>query len=354
MNDLNYLMKQNSFSLQKNRKQEFLTKYLNKLTLYHYKRSNLYKKILNALGYNKKKLYNISDIPYIPIRLFKYFDLLSINKKQVIKTLHSSGTSNSSLSKIYLDKKNASNQIKVLQKIFSHFLGNERLPMLIVDVKPSKIDRIRLNARTAAINGFSIFGKDHTFLLKNEKEINYKALNKFLKKYNNQKFLVFGFTSLIYENLIKKLEIQLLKNDFKNSILIHGGGWKRLQKLNISNNEFKKELFNKLKIKNIHNYYGLVEQTGSVFIECKCGYFVSSNFSDVMIRGPNFELLNNRQKGFIQLISLLPTSYPGHNIITDDIGEIVEDFYCKCGLTGKKFLVHGRVEKAEIRGCSDI
>ena len=131
---------------------------------------------------NKSKLYNISDIPYIPIRLFKYFDLLSINKKQVIKTLHSSGTSNSSLSKIYLDKKNASNQIKVLQKIFSHFLGNERLPMLIVDVKPSKIDRIRLNARTAAINGFSIFGKDHTFLLKNEKEINYKALNKFLKK----------------------------------------------------------------------------------------------------------------------------------------------------------------------------
>ena len=107
-------------------------------------------------------------------------------------------------------------------------------------------------------------------------------------------------------------------------------------------------------ISNIHNYYGLVEQTGSIFLECKCGYFVASNFSEVLIRGPNFELLKNKQRGFIQLISLLPTSYPGHSIITEDIGETVDETNCKCGLGGKKFLVHGRVEKAEIRGCSDI
>ena len=54
------------------------------------------------------------------------------------------------------------------------------------------------------------------------------------------------------------------------------------------------------------------------------------------------------------MISLLPTSYPGHSIITEDIGETVDETNCKCGLGGKKFLVHGRVEKAEIRGCSDI
>ena len=150
------------------------------------------------------------------------------------------------------------------------------------------------------------------------------------------------------------MNLKLLNYDFRNAILLHGGGWKKLESLNISNNKFKKKLFKRLKISNIHNYYGLVEQTGSIFLECKCGYFVPSIFSDVLIRGPNFELLKNKQKGFIQLISLLPTSYPGHSIVTDDIGETVDEINCKCGLRGKKFLVHGRVEKAEIRGCSDI
>ena len=108
-----------------------------------------------------------------------------------------------------------------------------------------------------------------------------------------------------------------------------------------------------LNLKNIHNYYGLVEQTGSIFLECKCGYFVTSNFSDVLIRDKNFKLMKNNQKGFLQLFSLLPTSYPGHNILTEDIAETIDEKKCKCLLNGKKFLVHGRVEKAEVRGCSD-
>ena len=53
----------------------------------------------------------------------------------------------------------------------------------------------------------------------------------------------------------------------------------------ISNLLFRKNLFEKLKIKNITNYYGLVEQTGSIFIECeRCKSFVSSIFSEVLIK----------------------------------------------------------------------
>jgi len=64
--------------------------------------------------------------------------------------------------------------------------------------------------------------------------------------------------------------------------------------------------------------------------------------------------LKNKQKGLIQLISLLPTSYPGHNILTEDIGEVIGEDDCKCGLKGKYFLVHGRAKEAELRGCSDV
>ena len=98
----------------------------------------------------------------------------------------------------------------------------------------------------------------------------------------------------------------------------------------------------------------MVEQTGSIFIECKFGYFHTTIYSDILIRNSNFDINNFNSVGLIQLISLLPTSYPGHNILTEDLGEIIGEDDCLCGLKGKYFKVHGRVKEAELRGCSDV
>ena len=354
MEFINKLLKKDIFLANKKEKLLLFRKSLNRLTHHHFKNSSKYKKILNFLGYKNRKIYEIDKVPFIPIRLFKEFDLISVKKDKIIKTLSSSGTSSNKRSKIFLDKENALNQFKVLQKIINTILGKERLPMLIVDKKIKNIDRNSFNARIAAINGFSIFGRDHTYLLNQNGEIDYDVLNIFLKNNHNKKFFIFGFTHFIYENLIQKLSKKLIFSDFRNSILLHGGGWKKLEEIKISNKIFKKYLKKKLNLKNIYNYYGLVEQTGSIFIECKCGYFVASDFSEVLVRDANFNTLNVGQKGFLQLMSLLPTSYPGHSLITEDIGEIVDENSCNCSLEGTKFLVHGRLPKAEIRGCSDI
>ena len=75
-----------------------------------------------------------------------------------------------------------------------------------------------------------------------------------------------------------------------------------------------------------------------------------SNFSDIVIRDENLKIKKSG-KGFVQLISLLPKSYPGHNILTEDIGEIAS---CKCGFKGKCFKIYGRAKNSEIRGCSDV
>tara|TARA_B110001452_G_scaffold253508_1_gene244299 strand:- start:16389 stop:17456 length:1068 start_codon:yes stop_codon:yes gene_type:complete len=353
MRDLEKLLSEDPYSMDKQKKNLFFKNYLNKLTLHHSNNSKEYKKLINYLGYSTSKKNEIDKIPFIPVRLFKELNLLSVNKDKVIKVLSSSGTSGNKTSKIYLDKKNALNQVKVLQKIMNKILGNERLPMLIIDKNIKNINRANFSARVAAINGFSLFGREHTFLLDERNNIDYMELNKFLSKYGNGKFFIFGFTSFVFENLLEKLKIDKINLDFKNAILLHGGGWKKLENKKISNKVFKKKIFKKLNLQNIFNYYGLVEQTGSIFIECKCGYFITSNFSDVLIRDSNFNLLKDNQKGFLQLFSLLPTSYPGHNILTEDIGEIINSTKCSCNIKGKRFLVHGRVEKAEIRGCSD-
>ena len=354
MNYIKQLLKNDFFTNNTKKKYFHFEKNLNYLTKYHYRNSENYKKILTFLDYNPKKYYKIDMLPFISTRLFKNYDLLSKKKQNIIKILNSSGTTSSQKSKIFLDKENASNQFKVLQKIMNKVLGKDRLPMLIVDKKNINQRRDNFNARIAAINGFSMFGRDHVYLLDNKGNIDYRTLNKFLEKYNKQNFFIFGFTSFIYENLIKKISNKKIKFKFDKGILLHGGGWKKLETLKVSNKEFKQKLKKKLNLKIIHNYYGLIEQTGSIFIECKCGYFVASDFSEVIVRDKYFNSLGFGKKGFLQLMSLLPTSYPGQNILTEDQGELVNEKMCNCKMQGTKFIVHGRIAKAEIRGCSDI
>jgi len=355
MHFLNNLMNQNAYSLDETSKSKFFKKYLNFLTTFHYKKSNLYKSYLNGINYNVKKNNNLSDIPFLPVRLFKEFDFLSIKKKEIYKTLLSSGTTSKNLSKIYIDKANALNQIKVLQKIFNNLIGSSRLPMLVIDKQINNIDRNSFNASIAAINGFSIFANEIVYLLDHNNDINYKILNNFLKRNHKKKFLIFGFTSNVYINLIKKIDISKVSvKNLSNAFLIHGGGWKKIEEKKISRNKFNLNLNIKLGIKNIRNYYGLVEQIGSIFFECKCGYFIASNYSDIIIRDENLNICKKGEKGLVQLVSLLPTSYPGHSILTEDIGEIVNDNSCKCYGYGTRFIIHGRLKNAELRGCSNI
>jgi len=332
------------------RKQFF--KEISKLTKFHYNNSKEYKKIINLL-YPEKIIKTVDSIPFIPAKLFKDMDLKSIPDNKVFKILESSGTSGGKPSKIYLDKENAKRQTLVLNEIVSNILGKKRIPMLIIDEKKNIFNPKKFDAKTAAILGFSLFGNSHHYLIE-DKKINYKNLNNFLDKYSTSNFLIFGFTSYIYQFLLKDFEKNKIKKNFSKGILIHGGGWKKMEAIKISNKIFKKKLNEKLKLQNIFNYYGLIEQTGSIFFECQnCNCFTTSKYSDVLIRDKNFKILPSNKKGFIQLLSLLPKSYPGHSIITEDIGEIIDN-NCNSCFGKKKFLVHGRAEKSEVRGCSDI
>ena len=139
----------------------------------------------------------------LPINMFKVFDLMSVKKSKIIRKVFSSGTSGE-LSKIFLDKENSNNQMKVLTKIMKNILGNERLPMLIIDQDPLSNRKQNFNAKSAAIFGFSLFGKNHCYILDKNKNIKLKLLKSFLKKYKNKKFIIFGFTSQIFEYLLKK------------------------------------------------------------------------------------------------------------------------------------------------------
>ena len=332
-------------------KESFLDK-IYELNKFHYNNSEEFKRIMDFLhSSNKEK--TLENLPFLPAKIFKEVELKSVSKKNIFKILYSSGTSGSKRSKIFLDKDNARTQTLVLNEIVSKIIGKKRLPMLIIDEKKKIFDPKKFDAKTAAILGFSLFGHNHNYLLKND-QIDYENLNNFLEKYSKERFLIFGFTSSVYEYFIKMLDVSKIFKDFSNGILIHGGGWKKMENIKVSNYTFKKNLNEKLKLTKIFNYYGLIEQTGSIFFECdRCSCFSPSKYSDILIRDKKFEVIKDNRKGFIQLISLLPRSYPGHSILTEDIGEIIDN-NCNYCLGKKKFIVHGRAEKSELRGCSDV
>ena len=82
---------------------------------------------------------------------------------------------------------------------------------------------------------------------------------------------------------------------------------------------------------------------------------MASIYSDIFIRDENLEIIyENKKKGFLQVMSLLPTSYPGNSLLTEDIAEMRNDIKCDCSQGGKKFIIHGRSKNSEIRGCANI
>tara|TARA_B110000259_G_C14013981_1_gene400622 strand:+ start:1505 stop:2569 length:1065 start_codon:yes stop_codon:yes gene_type:complete len=351
----NFLKRKDPFEFDANLKKKFL-EILIKLTKIHQKKCKNYYKIIKKIKF--KKTSTIEDLPFLPSSIFKEIELYSMRRKKIFKTLKSSGTSGQNVSKIFLDKKNAKMQTLVLSKIFKSILGEKRLPILFFEKNLLSTNKKLFDAKMAAILGFSIFGYDHTYVVDENSQIDFKKLNSFLRKYSKKKFIIFGFTSNIYEYLINKLNKKYLDHSLKNAILIHGGGWKKMENIKVDNSKFKNLLFTKLKIKDVINYYGMVEQAGSVYLECqKCHFFKTSIFSDVLIRDERFASIKKNdkknKKGLLQVLSILPTSYPGHSILTEDLGEFAKK-KCSCGFSGTRFLVHGRSKLSEVRGCSDV
>ena len=65
-------------------------------------------------------------------------------------------------------------------------------------------------------------------------------------------------------------------------------------------------------------------------MECKCGHLHASAFSDVLIRRPyDFSLAEKGEKGLIEVVSVLPGSYPGHVLLTEDEGMILGEDDCE-------------------------
>lgn len=345
------------YSLSREEKGILLTERLVDLTKLHQEKCSEYARILESTSFDVDQVKSYKELPFLPVRLFKELELKSVPKEEVVKTMTSSGTTGQAVSKIYLDRTTSSNQQKTMVKIVSEFTGNSRMPMIIIDCPSVVKNRAMFSARGAGILGFSIFGAKKIYALDDDMKLDVEGLKEFLDKYGDQKILLFGFTFMIWQHFYKellRLKEEGITFDLSNGILIHGGGWKKLISEAVSHDEFHKRMEDACGLHDIHDYYGMVEQTGCIYMECECGHLHASNFSDVIIRRPiDFSEADIGETGIIQVVSTIPESYPGHSLLTEDEGSILGEDDCPCGRKGKYFKINGRLKNAEIRGCSD-
>lgn len=345
------------YSLDAEEKEKLLTERLVELTRHHQKNCIMYKRMLEAVGADIDSVNSYKELPFLPVRLFKEVELKSATSEEIVKTMTSSGTSGQAVSRIYLDRVTSSNQQKTLVKIVSEFTGSSRMPMLIIDCPDVVKNRAMFSARGAGILGFSIFGSKKMYALDNDMKLDVEGIKEFLEKFGDQKILLFGFTFMIWQHFYKellRLREEGISFDLSNGILIHGGGWKKLISEAVSHDEFHKRLQNVCGLSDIHDYYGMVEQTGCIYMECECGHLHASIFSDVIVRRPvDFSEADIGESGILQVVSTIPESYPGHSLLTEDEGIILGQDDCPCGRKGKYFKIIGRLKNAEIRGCSD-
>jgi hypothetical protein len=353
---LEELLAADQYSVTAGRKGPLMVAGLDSLTEAHRERCGPYARILSAWRSPGTDGHGAGDglaaVPYLPAALFKSLELRSVPDDQVFKVMYSSGTTGQTPSRVYLDVETAQLQSRALSRIVTHFLGRTRRPMLIVDNAEVISDRHSFSARAAGIKGMMTFGRDHLFVLDEGMRVRREELDSWLARHADEDPLIFGFTFMVWHDFLMPLRDAGL--DLSRATLIHSGGWKKLADEAVSKGEFKTALRMSLGIERVHDFYGMVEQVGSVYFECPAGYFHTPNFADVIVRDETtWQPAATGAIGVVETLSLLPLSYPGHALLTQDLGIVhgVDD--CACGQLGTRFTLEGRVPKAEIRGCSD-
>jgi hypothetical protein len=343
--------------LQKDKEEKLLIEL--KLQLKENRKNENIKSMYEKLGVDIDNIGSLEEIPFIPVNMFKQFDLRTCREEEVVRVLNSSSTTSNFPSKVYIDKQTSIRQARGLISILKSFLGSERRPMLIIDSEEVNSKQDKLSARGAAIRGVSSFAKSLTYVMDNldgELQLNVQKLREFEEKYKDKEVIVYGFTYIIWSRFIKALQDKNVCLNLPKMKLLHSGGWKKLTEQKVDKEEFNRvvaEAFGTIP-ENIIDFYGMVEQLGVVFIDCPYGYKHVPDFADIIIR--DFQTLNEveeGQSGIIEVLSGLTSSYPGQAILTEDIGEFVGVDHCRCGRKGKYFKFVSRVEKSETRGCGD-
>jgi len=358
-----HLVKEKPFGYSQEEKKSLFKPALIEELCFHYDNNEMYRRFCKNKGFDPHSFNgDIEEIPPVQVSVFKELgrNLNSVPKENIKLTLQSSATSGVP-SSIPVDSITSKRQARTMIKVVGDYIGNERKPFMIMDVDPSEGFRQILGARYAAVSGYLNFASEAGYFLKVDANNRYyfdiEGIENFIAKLNGNSTVVFGFTYILYSEVLQPLEEKGICFKLpEGSKIIHIGGWKKLESEKVSKeafNEMASKIFG-VNTEDVIDIYGFTEQMGLNYPDCPCGCKHTPLYSEVIVRDViSKEVLPAGKEGLLEFVTPVPHSYPGNAVLTDDIGIKVEGD-CEYHRGGTRFKVIGRLKKAEIRGCGDI
>ncbi len=304
----------------------------------------------------------VADLPFLPVGILKANPPLSfISPNEVKRTLTSSATTSQLPSRVVLDAPTSRRMTKGIVTIVRDFIGPARRPYLVVDAPDFMRSENALGARGAAIQGLHPFASQATYCLnvnaQGDLVLDQHKLRKFAENHHDAEVLAYGFTFILWNHLVKPLLADGVCLNLPKIRILHSGGWKRLQDQAVEKTVFNDKLARVFGCSPdyVIDFYGMVESVGVIFPDCPEGNKHGPAFGDVIVRNPlTLEPVAAGEHGIVQVCSVLPTSFPGNLLLTEDMAHVIAYDGCPCGRRGISFRFAGRIPKAELRGCGNL
>jgi hypothetical protein len=304
----------------------------------------------------------LADLPFLPVGAFKLNPPLAlVDAGEVKRTLASSATTGQVPSRVILDAATARRMTKGVVTIIRDFIGPARRPYLVIDTPENMTAQAELAARAAAIQGLGSFATAVTCCLRRDQQgessLDLEKLLDCAARWKETEVLVYGFTHVIWTQLVQPLQRRGVTLGIPNVHVLHSGGWKRLEEQAVTKEVFTRGVASVFgcSADRIIDYYGMVENVGVVYPDCRHGNKHVPAFAEVIVRHPlTLAPVEAGQVGIVEVCSVLPTSFPGFLLLTEDLAEFIGYDGCPCGRRGTQFRFAGRVPKAEVRGCGNV
>lgn len=298
---------------------------------FQFENNPVYQQYCSYLNIQPKDVNNFYDIPFLPVSLFKHNDVKTTSFETDL-IFESSGTTDTISSKHHVKKPELYKA--GLLKTFEQFYGSPA-DYSFLALLPSYLER-GSSSLVYMVNELMQHTK-HTsdFYLHNHNELYERLLE---NEKLGQKTLLIGVTYALLDFA------DAYKMNLKHTIVMETGGMKGRKK-EITRDEVHQCLIQNLGLQKVHSEYGMTELLSQAYSEGD-GIFVCPPAMKILARNEEdpFEIYsdNKTRKGVANIIDLF-NLYSCSFIAVDDLITIYPN---------NSFSVSGRLDLAELRGCS--
>ena len=305
------------------------------LETFHYQYDNVevYKKFVDYLNINPSTAEQVSDIPFLPIEMFK--NHLVLDKNSVADHyFQSSGTTQMNRSKHYIA--DFSLYEKSIYKSFEQFIGKPE-DYIFLGLLPNYSE----NPHSSLIYMIDFLMKksdkpENGYFLYNHQE-----LFDLLQTLSGKKVILFGVSFALLDFLdycnSNSSALQL-----SNSLTVIETGGMKGRKEEMTKDELLKIFRNGFRTDKIYSEYSMTELLSQAY-SLGNNIYRSPNWMRVLIRNTEdpFSYVDDGKTGAINIIDLA-NRHSCSFIATQDLGNVKAD----------TFRVLGRIDHSDIRGCS--